>query len=73
MIRAVIFFVLLSIISTGWCRIEAVPFVLGTNTVGVPLAVQALRQDMSMNVPVSAISAALIDLDGDGSPGPLVT
>lgn len=69
MLKAAIIALALSLSSPAWCRTQDVPFVTGANTAAVRMGVQALRQAIpTMNVPVSAISAALIDLNADGSP-----
>lgn len=68
-IRGAIVATLLGLSSAAWCRTQDVSFVAGSNTPAVKLVVQALRQtDPTFNVPLSIISAALVDLNGDGSP-----
>ena len=69
MIRIALFTVILAFAPPAWARTTDVTFVSGANRPAVRQAVQAIREATQMgNVPLSTISAALIDLNGDGSP-----
>jgi hypothetical protein len=73
MIRTVIVAALLLVAPAALCRAQDVSFIRGANTTPVRLAEQALRQAMpTQNVAISEISAALIDLNDDGSPELLI-
>ena len=69
MLRVLTATLFLALASSAWGRSYDVAFRAGLGTAPVQQAVRAIREATQLrNVPISTISAALIDLNGDGSP-----
>ena len=69
MVRILIAALFFALAPSAWARSYDVVFVTGAGSASVQQAVRAVREATQLgNVPISAISAAMIDLNGDRSP-----